>query len=60
MTSVLEKHFNRSLSYDEREAIMKDFLRPNCDALTTPKIDDDLKEQLKSRGKDPYFGAEKS
>ena len=39
---------------------MKDFPRPRCDALTTPKIDDDLKEQLKSRGKDPHFGAEKS
>ena len=60
MTSFLEKHFNRSLSDDEREAIMKDFPRLHCDALTTPKIDDDLKEQLKSRGKDPHFGAEKS
>ena len=60
MTLFLEKHINRSLSDDEREAIMKDFPRPHCDALTTPKIDDDLKEQLKSRGKDPHFGAEKS
>ena len=60
ITSFLQKHFNRSLSDDEREAIMKDFPRPRCDALTTPKIDDDLKEQLKSRGKDPHFGAEKS
>ena len=57
ITSFLQ---NRSLSDDEREAIMKDFPRPRCDALTTPKIDDDLKEQLKSRGKDPHFGAEKS
>ena len=60
ITLFLEKHFNRSLLDDEREAIMKDFPRPHCDVLSTPKIDDDLKEQLKSRGKDPHFGAEKS
>lgn len=60
MTLFLEKHFNRSLSDDEREAIMKDFPRSHCDALTTPKINDDLKEQLKSKGKDLHFGAEKS
>ena len=42
MTSFLEKHFNRSLSDHKREA--KDFPRPHCDALNTPKIDDDLKD----------------
>ena len=36
---------------------MKDCLRPRCD---TPKIDEDLKEQMKSRGKDHHFGVEKS
>ena len=33
--SFIEKHFNRSLSDEEHKAIMKDFPRPRCDALTT-------------------------
>ncbi len=48
------------LSSEEREAIMKDFPRPNCDALVIPKIDEEVKEQLKQKGKDAHFGAEKS
>ncbi len=40
VATFLEKHFNRSLSSEEREAIIKDFPRPNCDALVTPKIDE--------------------
>ena len=60
MVSFLEKHFNRSLSDSEREAIMKDFPKPNCEALTVPKLDQEVKEQLKRKGKDPFFGGEKS
>ena len=60
MNVFLVKHFNRSLTEDEREAIMRDFPRPLCDALATPKIDEELKEQMRSHGKDPHFGAEKS
>ena len=39
MVSFLERQFNRSLSDLEREAIMKDFPKPNCEALTVPKLD---------------------
>ena len=60
MTNFLEKHFNRSLSDSEREAIMKDFPKPNCEALAVPKLDQEVKEQLKRKGKDPHFGSEKS
>ena len=56
----LEKHFDRCLSTEEREAIMKDFPRPNCDAMVTPRMDDEVKEQLKQKGKDAFFGSEKT
>ena len=56
----LEKHFNRSLSDDEREAIMKDFPKPVCGVMSVPKLDEEVKEQLKVRGKDPHFGSKKS
>lgn len=56
----LEKHFNRTLSEDEREAIRKDFPKPSGGLLVAPKLDDQVKEHLKSKGKDPHFGAEKS
>ena len=39
---------------------MKDFPKPNCEALTVPKLDQEVKEQLKRKGKDPFFGGEKS
>lgn len=38
---------------------MSDFPKPLCDAVALPKMDDDVKEQLKSRGKDPHYGSEK-
>ena len=56
----LERHFNRSLSTEECEAIMEDFPRPNCDAVVTPKMDKEVKEQLKQKGKDAFFGFEKT
>ena len=34
---------------------MKDFPRPNCDAVVTPKMDEEVKEQLKQKGKDAFF-----
>ena len=46
MVSFLKKHFNTSLSDSEREAIMKDFPEPNCEALIVPKLDQEVKEQL--------------
>ena len=60
MAGFLERHFNRTLEESEREAILKDFPKPNCKATVTPRLDDQVKEQLKRKGRDPNFGAEKS
>ena len=60
MTSFLEKHFNRSLSDVEKEAIMKDFPMPNCHVMSAPKFDEQAKDQIKRIGQDSHFGAEKS
>ena len=60
MVSFLEKHFNRTLEEDEREAILKDFPKPYCKTIIAPRLDDQVREQLKRKGKDPNFGAEKS
>ena len=45
---------------EEREGIMKDFPKPSCPALQTPKIDDNIKKQIKRAGKGHYFRVEKS
>ena len=58
--SFLHKHFNKSLSEEEREAILKDFPKPNVEAIVTPKLGGDAVEQLRSKGKNPHFGAEKA
>jgi len=60
MNTFLEKYFNRSWDAEEREAIAQDYPKPNCPALEVPKLDDDVKQQLKQKGKDPYFGAERT
>ncbi len=60
ISAFLEKHFNRSLTEAERKAILKDFPKPTCEALMVPKLDQQVKDQLKLKGKDPHFGAEKS
>ena len=39
---------------------MKDFPKPNCEALTVPKLDQEVKELLKWKGKDSFLGGEKS
>ena len=59
MEEFLLKHFNRALTDEEKKAIISDFPKPSCAALALPKMDDDIKEQLRSRGKDPHFGSEK-
>ena len=59
MAAFLDKHFNRSLSEEKREAIMQDFPKSNCDVLVTPHIDKEVKEQLKGKGKDAHWRAEK-
>ena len=58
--NFLQKYFNRTLEEGEREAILKDFPKPNCKAAVAPRLDDQVKEQLKRKGRDPNFGAEKS
>ncbi len=60
LSSFLQKHFNRSLSDSEREAIMKEFPKPDSVALSVPKLDDQIKDHLKAKGKDPHFGSEKT
>ena len=47
------------MASDEREAIKKDFPRPACQALRVPKLDEEIKDQIKKAGKNPHFGAEK-
>ena len=32
----------------------------NCDAVVTPNMDDEVKEQLRQKGKDAFFGSEKT
>ena len=45
---TVENHFNRALTDSEREAIMKDFpIEPACEAMTVPRLDEDVKDQLK-------------
>ena len=39
---------------------MKDFPKPTCEAMTVPKLDEEVKDQQKRKEKDPHFGAEKS
>ena len=60
INGFIKKHFKRTITAEEREAIMKDFPKPTCSAIYTPKIDKDIKRQIKRAGKDPYFGVEKS
>ena len=60
MASFLQKHFNISLEEGEKEAILKDFPKPSCKALKTPRLDEQVREQLKRKGKDPHFGPEKT
>ena len=59
INSFIEKHFNHTITAEERDAIMKDFLKSSCTALCTPKLDKDIKKQIRMAGKDPHFGVEK-
>ena len=46
MKTFLEKHFNKSLSEEEREAILKDFPKPDTKVVSTPKLDFGAKKSL--------------
>ena len=60
MEAFLEKHFNRALTPSERKAILKDFPKPCSKPLEVPKLDEQVKEHIKGKGKDPHYGQEKS
>jgi len=47
INTFLEKHFRHQLPPGEREAIRKDFPKPACPALGVPKLDEEIKEQIK-------------
>jgi len=39
---------------------MRDFPKPCSKSLEVPKLDDQVKEHIKGKGKDPHYGQEKS
>ena len=55
-----ESHFNRSPSEEEKKKILGDFPKPACDAVQVSRLDGQLKEHLKNKGKDPHYGSEKT
>ena len=55
--AFLERHFNRSLSEEEMKKILGDFPKPACEV---PRLDNQLKEHLQNKGKDPHYGSEKT
>jgi len=59
MISFLKKHFNRYVDDSERDKTLNDFPKPNAPVLNVPKLDEEVAEQLKGKGRDPYFGQEK-
>ena len=58
--SFLERHFNKGLSEEERKKLTADFPKPSCEAVQVPKLDEQLKDHLKAKGKDPHYGSEKT
>jgi len=60
MSEFLEEHFTRCLNPEDREAILKDFPKPNSQALQVTKLDDQVKDHLKKKGINSHFRAEKS
>ena len=60
MFEFLEKHFTRCLKLEDWEAMLKDFPKPNSQALQVPRLDDQVKDHLKKKGINPHFGTEKS
>ena len=62
MLRFLEKQFNpaESLTPAERKKILDDFPMPDCDAIQVPKLDSEVKDQLRKKGRNPQFGMERS
>jgi len=48
------------LADNDREAILKEFPVPDCDAVKVLTLDPAVMEQLKSKGKDPRYGVERN
>ena len=60
MSNYLESHFNCQPSPGKWKAILNDCPKPNCPALEVPRLDEEVKKQMKSKGKNPDFGQEKT
>ena len=60
MVNYLNKLLNKSLSEEDCKAILEDYPVPDCATVKAPKLDVEVMEQLKSKGKDPQFGAERN
>ena len=58
VVKYLSKLLNKSLSEEDRKAILEDYPVPDCAMVKAPKLDVEVMEQLKSKGKDPQLGAE--
>ena len=51
--SFLKKLFNCCVDDIERDKILSDFPKPNAPVLNVPKLDEEVTEQLKGKGRDP-------
>ena len=58
--AYLKKHFTKSLDQAELNKVVKEFPKPQCSFLETPMLDDQVRDHLKKKWKDPHFGAEKT
>ena len=45
---------------EKKSAVMKDFTKLSCKVLSAPKLDDQVKDQLNKKEKDPHFGSASS
>ena len=50
VVNYLNKHFNKSLSEEDRKAILEDYPVPDCAAVKALKLNVEVMEQLKSKG----------
>ena len=58
--TFLEKHFSKSLIPEEQDKILKDFPKPQCKSLEVPTLDEQVRDHLKKKRKEPHFGSEKT
>jgi len=60
VVKYLDKYFNKTLTDADRQAILTDNPIPDCSTVKVPTLNPEVIEQLKSKGKDPRFGAERN